>query len=63
MVFALYNTIYLNRKGLISMIHLHNLINMSIAPPPESYSYKVALNFEEGAEDTFLIQRKVSLYE
>ena len=34
-------------KGLISMIHLHNLINMSIAtPPPETPLNEV--NFEEG---------------
>ena len=57
MVFALYNTIYLNRKGLISMIHLHNLINMSIAPPPET-DLNDLIKFEEGAEDTFLIQEE-----
>ena len=57
-----YTILCLRIKGLISMIHLHNLINMSIAPPPESYFYKVASYFEEGAEDTFLtIEEGVSL--
>lgn len=54
MVFVLYNTIYLNRKGLISMIHLHKMIHihnriMSIAPPPETDLYDLR-KFEEGAQ-------------
>ena len=62
MVFVLYNTIYLNRKGLISMIHLHKMIHihnriMSIAPTPET-DLNDLIKFEEGAEDTFLIQEE-----
>ena len=44
MVFVLYSTINLSSKGLISMIHFHNL---AIAPPPERNSNKVN-SFEEG---------------
>ena len=51
-VFVLYNIIL---KGLISMIHSHNLI---IAPPPERNPNKVN-SFEEGVIAPSSIQRKV----
>ena len=45
-IWNLYHRILYYLRGVISMIHLHNLINMSIAPPPEWPLNEV--NFEEG---------------
>ena len=42
-------------RGIISMIHVHKI--MRIAPPPET-DLNDLIKFEEGAEDTFLIQEE-----
>ena len=57
-----YTVLCISIKGLISMIHPHNLMIMTwIAPPPET-DLNDLINFEEGAEDTFLtIEEGVSL--
>lgn len=55
MVFVLYSTINLSLKGLISMIHFHNLV---IAPPPERNSNKVN-SFEEGVIALSSSERRV----
>ena len=53
MVFVLYNIIL---KGLISMIHSHNLV---IAPPPERNSNHKINSFEEGVIAPSSSMRKV----
>lgn len=42
-----YTILCIGIRGVISMIHPHNLMNMSIAPPPE-WTSNSPIKFEEG---------------